>query len=101
MTAEKQLAALKWVAGTFGLAIISLVIWGATITANVEQLRGEVDELWVNYNAELKAKEKYLEDFAAFKQEIKDLKKAAEAEQQNNFLKQLFKHQQNEEPKGN
>ena len=97
MTAEKQLQALKWVAATFGGSIVGLVIWGATLTADVKQLRGEVTDLWAKYNEAEKEKTGAMAEFAAFKQEIRNMKEAAENEQKNEFLKLFFNKNKSDE----
>lgn len=50
MTAQKQLEVIKWIAGTFGVSIVSLVIWGATLTSENKQMRTEMDDIWSKYN---------------------------------------------------
>lgn len=103
MTPVKQLQAIKWVAATFGTSIVGLVIWGATITSEVGQMRSELDDIWEKYNLVEKEKTEALAEFAAFKQEVKDMKAAVENEKQNELFKLFFKHQNqgNEKPKRN
>ncbi len=59
-------------------------------TIKLKQVRIEVDQLWVNYNYELKEKEIMISSFAKLQQRVDDMKEAADSEHDNSVLKKLF-----------
>jgi len=70
MTAAKQLQVIKWIASTFGIAIISLVIWGSQLDSQVKQNTGELEDLWKKYNEEGALYRKKVDQF---EQKFKDM----------------------------
>ena len=90
MTAEKQLRALEWIVSTFGLSLIGLVIWGATLHADVISLKSQMKATWGNYNDMLKEKQVMMSEYSKLEQRVENIEKNKESEDQNNMLKKLF-----------
>ena len=90
MTAEKTIQALKWIASTFGLTLVSVVIWAATIHADVISLKSQMKATWGNYNDMLKEKQLMMSEYSKLEQRVANIEKNKESEDQNNMIKRLF-----------